>query len=191
MNTREISQEEFFMQEYFKELQEAGFIKEIIYQPEPIILSEKVIVNKIIKLKTKEKVVEKTLINQHVYTPDFEIHFNGSNKLHKSINNIFYEEIPLMFSDSFISLIEVKSNSHFDNNMKRHFTSALQPWVYQRHNLFVNLIEVPKIFEKSFIPKSILPEFFYKVNTKKNKKNDPKFNWKYHTLNEYLNEKNF
>lgn len=183
-NTRNISQEELWMIEYFKELQEAGFIKEIIYQPEPIILSNTVLIKFEKKLKTKSKFEDKTLISKHVYTPDFLITWN-SDKFHKNLYEQSYFEWPLFFSTMNRCFVEVKANRDMQN-MTRHFTSAIQPWIYQQYDIYVNLVKVPNIFKDTFLPKNIRDEFFYKVNTKKNKKGDKKFNWEYRSLEQYL-----
>jgi hypothetical protein len=185
-NTKEISTEEKWMKIYFEELKEKGFIKELIYQPEPIILSDIILVKVEKELKTKVKYEDKTLISKHIYTPDFEILWN-TDKLHEDLFKDSYTKWPLFFSVCNRSFVEVKGN--FDmNNMQRHFNSAIQPWIYQRYNIYVNLVKVPDIFKETFIPTKIWDEFFYKVNGKKFKKGEPKFKFEYRTLEQYLNE---
>lgn len=185
-NTRETSKEEIYTLKYFEELKENGFVKEIIYQPDPIILSEQVLIKIEKKLKTKSKLEDKVLISKHIYTPDFLIIWNGPNKFHQDIYQESYEKWPLFFSISNRSFIEVKAV--FDrNNSTRHFTSAIQPWIFQKYLIYVNLIKIPDLFKETFIPNDILEDFYYKVNGKKFKKNDPKFKWCYRTLKDYIN----
>jgi len=186
-NTKEISTEEKWMGYYFQELQDKGFIKKLVYQPEPFILSDKIELAFMEQLKTKTKIHNKTLISKHIYTADFEIVWD-TDKFHKDLGKDFYTEWPLFFSMMNRSFVEVKAIRDLQN-MTRHFTSAIQPWIYQQYFIYVNLIKVPDIFRDSFIPEKIWNEMFYKVNGKKFRKGDPKFSWKYRTLNEYLTYK--
>ncbi len=188
-NTKGISTEEKWMQYYFEELQEAGFIKEIIYQPKPITLFESFTKDVLIQLKTKDKIKEKKILSEKIYTPDFKITWNDEGcVLHEDIGDSFhYAKLPLFFSDhKDISYIEVKSDNGFDNNMTRLFTSRTQPWIWDKHNIFVNLIKVPRIFRDTFVPEKVRPDLYYKRNTKKNKINDKKYVWEYKSLNKFL-----
>jgi hypothetical protein len=195
-NTKKISKEEEWMGFYFEELKEAGFIKNIEYQPEPIILFNEVKVPVHKQLKTKVREDLKTLLSERVYTMDYLITWNGRNAFHEPISNDYYEEfLPIFLSDMNRSCIEVKSDTRFDNNMTRLFTSRTQPWIWDKFQIYINHIKVPEIFRKTFIPKKILSEFFYKRDVyvgkgKKRKlkalKESPKFNWEYKTLKEFL-----
>jgi len=140
------------------------------------------------ELKTKSKLIEKVLLPERIYTTDFEILWSGSNKLHADMASDYFTEIPTFISHSNRSWIEVKNN-YDSNNMNRLFSSRTQPYIWKEFNLYVNLIKVPDIFRDTFIPKSILHNFFYKVNTKKNKVGEKKFNFVYRTLDEYIHEK--
>ncbi|MCK9429307.1 MAG: hypothetical protein M0R17_04835 [Candidatus Omnitrophica bacterium] len=184
-NTKGPSTEETWMKIYFEELQEKGFIKSLEYQPEPFILSDKVEIPFMEQLKTKTKISNKTLISKHIYTMDYLITWDGPNKFHKDIKSDYFEKWPLFFSDSNRSCVEVK-NIWDNNNMKRLFTTRTQPFIFEKYNIFVNLVEIPKIFELSFIPKKIEEEFYYKRNTKKNKIGEKKFSWKYRILEDFI-----
>jgi hypothetical protein len=189
VNTKKISKEEIWMKSYFKELKDSGFIKEIIYQPDPIVLFYEVKVPIQIRLQTKIKTVEKVLLKKRIYTPDFLITWNGDNIFHKSISDDYFDNsLPLFFSHMNRSFVEIKSDSKFDNNTTRFFLSRTQPWIWEKYQIFVNLIKVPDIFKNSFIPQDILPEFYYKRNTKKNKVGDKKFSWNYNNLKKFINE---
>ena len=188
-NTKKISNEELWMQYYFEELEEAGIIKKVIYQPEPIILSEKVTINIHKQLKTKVKNEVKTLIPSHIYTPDFYIEWSDKNKFHNDISDDYFDKKPLWYSFMNKSLFEIKGNWD-NNNMTRQFTTRTLPWVWEKYQIYINLVKVPDIFKLTFIPKKILSEFYYKRNTKKNKIGDKKYNWTYKSLEDYLNENN-
>lgn len=190
-NTKEISQEELWMQIYFEELMEAGIIDEIIYQPAPFILSPKVEVDIIVPMKTKEKIVTKTLIQEHIYTPDFMVMWTNKapSKLVQFLG-ILENKIPPFIkhfggNNYGFSIIEVKA-SWDSNNMTRIFTARTQPWIYQESGRYINLIKLPDIFKETFIPTKLRENFYYKVNTKKAKIGDPKFTWTYRTLTEYI-----
>ena len=188
MNTREISKEETYMISYLRELQEAKYIKDIIYQPEPFILSHKLELPIKKKLKTKSKLIYKTLLQEHVYTTDFLVKWTGENKFHQDFSDSYIEEeFPIFFSHNNVSYIEVKSNYDM-NSGTRLFTSRTQPWIYEKYDIYINLIKVPEVFARTFVPKEILSDFYYKVNTKKANKGAKKWDWHYKTLEEYLNE---
>lgn len=194
-NTKKISTEEIYMKAYFNELKEAGFIKEIIYQPTPIVLLHKVEVPvklvKQLKTKFKEETKLKIILKDREYTMDFQIIWNGPSIFHKSIQDDYYEQkLPLFFSDMNRTYVEVKSDSRFDHNTTRFFLSRTQPWIWEKFNMYINLIKVPDIFKESFIPQEILHNFYYKRKTKKNKIGDAKYSWKYRTLKEFTDEIN-
>lgn len=184
-NTKEISLEEKYMKIYFEELQEKGFIKELIYQPEPFVLNDKVEIAFMEQLKTKTKISNKTLIPKHIYTTDFEIIWS-TDKFHKNLEEDFFTEWPIFFSFMNRSFVEVKAVRDLQN-MTRHFTSGIQPWIYQTYQIYINLVKVPDIFRDTFIPEKIWSEMFYKVNGKKFIKGQPKYTWIYKTLEDYLN----
>jgi hypothetical protein len=196
-NTKKISDEEKWMIEYFQELMSKDYIKKIIHQPEPIQLSDTVIYPFRKTFKTKEDEIEdKTLLRGHIYTPDFKIVWSDKKtKLTETIEHLysgfFSGKLPPFLCDTdigrpgkYVSYIEVKGG--FDrSNMTRLFTTRTQPWILQQHEIYINLIKVPDIFKKTFIPRSILPEFYYKKKTKKNKVGDKKYNWEYKMLEDY------
>lgn len=183
-NTKEISTEEKWMKIYFEELLDKGFIKKLVYQPGPITLSESVLVKFEKRLKTKTNHQDKILISKHIYSPDFEIIWN-TDKFHEDLYKESYTNWPLFLSIMNRSLIEVKAKRDLQN-MTRHFTSAIQPWIYQQYNIYINLVKVPNIFEETFIPEKIWDEFFYVKSGKWGKAGDKKFKFEYRTLENYL-----
>lgn len=189
-NTTGISTEEQWLAAYFEELKENGLIKKITYQPTPFILSNAVEIELYKQLKTKRTYRFKTLMQPHSYTADFKIEWKKENPLYKDIKLEYYEggleEFPIFFADNNVSWIECKAQWDF-NNMTRMFLQRTQPWVYQKFDIYVNLIKPVDLFRKTFIPSAVLNQFYYKVATKKNKKGDKKFSWEYRTLDEYLN----
>ena len=158
------SKDEIWFKWYLDELVDAGFIKAVVYQPNGYILSASKQYPIHVQLKTKIKIVKRTLLKGHIYTPDFKIIWS------KTAKGIFYQEIygrekleaPFIAYDG-ISVIEVKPN--FDmNNMTRLFTIN-QKWTMEKHGVYVQAIQLtPKtkggkitahknaIFNTSFCP---------------------------------------
>ena len=201
------STEEYWIYLYLLELQEAEYIKSFECQPRSFELfkglPKKFYILKQLKTKISKKYSKKQhLINPHLYTADFSIIWNLEkikNILCQDINNIeFKKDIPF-FSEIFpdpdnmvyngISYFEVKAK--FDrNNATRLFTSRTQPWIWQKFRIYIQLIIPEILFKQTFIPKELLPEFYYKKNGKGYKKGDKKFKWDYKSLKEYINEQN-
>lgn len=142
------SSTELHFQYYLDELKNLGFIKEYFIEPETLLLNNKVILayNKIIELKTKSKVVEveTLLIPEHYYTYDFKIIWDSKILTHK-LQQYFY------IDSSLTSRIEIKPDVDF-SNMTRIFISRTQPIVFDKYNIYVQLIKVPSIFKLTFTP---------------------------------------
>lgn len=142
------SSTELHFQYYLDELKSLGFIKEYFIEPETLLLNNEVILayNKIIELKTKTKVVEAEtlLIPEHSYKYDFKIIWDDKILTHK-LQRYF-------FIDSFLtSRIEVKPDIDF-NNMTRLFSLRTQPMIFDKYQLYIQLIKVPTIFKLTFTP---------------------------------------
>lgn len=194
------SDEEVFVAMWLQELQEAGLISRWKKVDSTIELTQglKLYYKKITQLKTKLKVEDKykTLLNDSEYTPDFKIEFTekGLEKL-VCVLDVF-EATPewknrnaIFFTSNNHVLVEVKPS--FDqNNMERLFKNN-QKFIWDKHKIFVNLVEPIALFEKTFIPLAAAPYFKYKVVTKKliakgKKKGDWKFDFVPKTLNEFI-----
>jgi hypothetical protein len=176
------SQEEVMTIMYFEELMEAGYVFNI-QRAGPISLSDR-LENKyteVVEMKTKTKTVQKNqiLLEDHVYTPEFII--SWTTKGCDLFTNVFTGFVPKKFEKPFISQgsstwIEVKPN--FDqNNMTRLF-KINQKWMWQRHQIFVNLIQPHKLFQETFTPKAWLLTPTSKQRV---------IHWPVRTLEEYVN----
>jgi hypothetical protein len=159
--------------------------------------------------------VKKNLINEHIYSADFKVIWEPyKTELPKLVSFLstftavtteINQDIPFIGNYEYLnvlfSYIETKGN--FDKNGdQRLFTSRTQPWVYQQYGIYVQMIKPFDLFKSTFIPQKALEFMFYKKDvTKKNKtkskeevsldivklKNSPKYNWKYKSLNQWLN----
>lgn len=156
------SQEEKEVYNWIMELYERGIITSFTHQPESFQLSHKrrVPIKKVMKTKTVDS--DFHLMNGHLYTADFLIHWNSEylNKMFYELNMnqvlpaINYKEMLIACENDdftgFCSYIEVKPI--FDqNNMTRLF-KINQKWVLDKYGIFVNMIIPDKLFEMTFTP---------------------------------------
>lgn len=175
------SQEEIMTIMYFEELIEAGYVEKI-ERAESIRLSER-LENKytqIVEMKTKTKEVEKNqvLLDEHVYTPEFVITWTqeGSELFVDSFvgsNGKFNK--PFIKTYGYNTFIEVKPG--FDrNNMTRLFVIN-RKWCWDKHKIFINLVQPHKLFEETFTPKAWLTTATGKQRV---------IHWKVRILEEYV-----
>lgn len=158
------SDEERFFIDWLEELILFGFVKHY-YRPKSYLLSSNSTYELHIPAKSKrgtDKTVERKLLAEHLYTPDFKITWT------EKAYGIFHEPItekqknkdcPFFshynhFDNSYYSIVEVKPV--FDrNNMTRLFVIN-QKWVYERYKIFVNLVKIPTFFKTTFVPQKYL-----------------------------------
>ena len=166
------SEEERLFYLYLEELKSEGWIKKFTFHNESFVLSEPVKYTWIKQMKNKNKEMESTLLQGHIYTPDYRIFWEP-----KALN-VFYIDIfdknskinsvPFINNGKDGTYIEIKPS--FDmNNMQRLFTIN-QKWLLQEHKIFVQkVIPVGKntcLFAKTFVPQ----EAMLTAKTKKPKK---------------------
>lgn len=179
------SQEEIMAIMYFEELIEAGYVEKL-ERAQTYALSEPLFnryqITKQLKTKDKVETKEQKMLHEHVYTPEFKIHWTQKGYL------TFTDDIYLIPNEKMIkpfiscgsdSLIEVKPG--FDqNNMTRLFVIN-QKWMWDKHREFVNLIQPHKLFEETFTPKAYLTTPTGKQRV---------IHWKVRTLEQYVNSLN-
>jgi len=157
---RKISEEEIGFEWMIKELMTHKAIKSYSMQPKAYRLTESKQFTAMIKLKSMKvaKAMPRELIAKHLYTSDFKIVWEKAahHYLHECpFEVVLNKEVPF-FSNldpetgDYYSIIEVKAN--FDqNNMTRLF-SMNQKWVLEVHNIYVELVKVPDIYKRMFVP---------------------------------------
>jgi hypothetical protein len=185
------SEEERLFYLYLLELQEAGWVKEFTFHVDEFVLSAPVKYKWIKELKTKKQVQESTLLQGHVYSPDYRI-FWENRALGKFYINIFdnlnkIDEVPFINNINADgtdagTYIEVKPS--FDmNNMQRLF-AINQKWVFKDYGILVQkIIPIGKptcLFAKTFVPK----EAMLTNKTKQPKK----YKFVTKSLDEFLND---
>lgn len=169
------SNEEMYFYWWCEELLEKGIIKDIVLQPSSFILSTKVDVYYAQQLKTKSKTVKKTILNGHVYTTDFAIIWANNtyqNKLFFEIRDLsnFRDKKAFQYfvSDELVSYVEVKPL--FDQNNMTRLAKINQKWVYEKYEVFVNIIKPEELFNLTFTPKN------YLITNKSSKSRKIKYN---------------
>jgi hypothetical protein len=196
------SDEEVYIAMWLQELQDAGFVKKWSRASESINMTSglKIPYTKItqLKTKTKEERREFILLRPSEYTYDFEVTWTHAG-VSAFLFGIFNESPTLnpkdrlFYTTAFnVTLLEVKPS--FDqNNMERLFVLN-QKFLYDKHKIFVNMVEPVALFEKTFLPLAAAPYFKYQVSTKKmaakgKQKGDWKLDFTPKRLKQFLNEK--
>ena len=128
------SKDELYFSYWLEELDE--FILGWESHPDPFKLFDGLSIIKQVQLKTKVKQVEKTLLQPHVYTPDFFINVTHNFPFKKHIISNY---------------IEIKPK--FDRyNMTRLF-HINQKWVFDKFGIYVQQIIVDTLFKQTFVPR--------------------------------------
>jgi len=144
------SKEEMYFSWYLDELVDAGYVRNYDLHPREFILTNKQTVQVEKQLKTKVKVIEKTFLQPHVYTPDFYIRWlhNADDIFLSKIkgSGVFWAATPVLI-DSFIEIKPTFSRY----NMARVF-SLNQKWMYNKYGIYVQLIKPFKLFKDTFTP---------------------------------------
>lgn len=175
------SNEELWFLMWAFELKEIGYI-ENIERAESFKLTDS-LVREYTKIIRKRVVIrQEVLLNGSSYTPEFKIKWKllEANKMlnHVDASPIVYKPNSLLIlTKNTISYIEVKAN--FDNNnMTRIFQQHTQKQMWDKHNIYVNLIKIPSLFKETFTPK----EYLITPKTKQVKK----VNFEIRTVEQYL-----
>tara|TARA_R100000742_G_C4279588_1_gene104614 strand:+ start:8375 stop:8986 length:612 start_codon:yes stop_codon:yes gene_type:complete len=162
------SKEERYFYWFLVDLYNEGYVSNVLYEPFTYDLSEPITKPYVVKeqLKTKVKITkgEETIQKGLVYTPDFVVHFtrkalgvfvetlNTEDKLMKGQSQTKFIGTERGFD--IISVFEVKPD--FDQNNMTRYTKVKMNWLCQREQIFVNLVKVPSIFKKYFVPSRYL-----------------------------------
>lgn len=196
------STEETYFSYYLEELQAAGYIKEWSYEPETFELFSGFKHQYVKQLKTKKKVVEQSILKNHVYTPDFYVIWTEKAKgvwYDPLLNNSSKIASPFV-SSQFVSYngatydasyIEVKPS--FDqNNMTRAFMIN-QKWLFYKLQIYCQLVKPfangsdQGLFWETFTPDKVIMDFVYKKTTKRWTAGASRLKYKPNTMCDYLN----
>jgi hypothetical protein len=152
------SDEEWYFTWWLDELIKKGIVNKYMYEGNIFTLSKKKYYPLLVEMKTKSKYSDKVLLEEHTYTPDFLIEWNEEylNRFFRIINDITCTTRCSFFAfrskrnNKPYSFIEIKGN--FDaSNMTRLFRIT-QKWLYDKHNIYVDLLKIPDLFKKTWTP---------------------------------------
>ena len=142
---------------WLEELKENGYVSDILLQPDPFPMSDRVSMLFTKHLKTKTQVKPFTVMREHVYTTDFLFVFTDKAKKifhvsfdEKSSDHTKEELSNLKTTNNGVCLIEVKPS--FDQNNMTRLAVLNQKWVMEKHGKFINIVIPEKLFEKTFTP---------------------------------------
>ena len=188
------SDEEIYFAAWLDELVEKKVVKYYCYEGVTFPLTDKQNIPFTKKMKTKEKVVLKMLLNGMTYTPDFIIHWNPkfvdivANKLCQDLSNVKCI-LPILFCQDYVSYVDTKGE--FNKHNLQTF-EAKRKILYKQERIFINKL-VPwtskkntGLFNMTFTPKRFIEEHARKKQ--KNHRNELKkfVTWDIITIGEYL-----
>lgn len=141
------SPEERWFHAWCLEAKKQGMINDFTYHPKPFVLSDKVVVQVEKKLKTKTKIVDKFLLHPHTYKPDFRL----------DISDEFGEDLKkkLRLYYKGLCYIDVKPKFAGIHNNSSVTFPITRKWLWEKHNIFVNVAVPETWFKHTFVPDSV------------------------------------
>ena len=138
------STEEWQFYNWLLEAEQYKLVSDIEYHSDTYVLSEKIEYPEVIELKTKTKVVYKTLLGGCEYTPDFQfkVHNRFIQSLLKKMHTVVYDKTIVDTKGAFGSS---KNTSHATFPIKA-------KWLFQTQGLYVQKVVPEKLFRKTFVP---------------------------------------
>jgi len=152
------SSEEWYFSMYLDGLKTNNIIESYQYEPNTFTLSKPKYYPIFRQLKTKGRLDKLSLLQEHIYTPDFRVRWNEqyNHIIYRLIDDLQCRSKPPFFAiksnQDFkpYSFFEIKGNFDY-NNMTRLFRIT-QKWLYDKYDIYVDLISVPGIFKSTFVP---------------------------------------
>jgi len=161
---------------WMEELKQNGYIKEY-KRGESILLSNSVTNNYVQQLKTKSKPCHHTILMGHSYSWDFTIEWTELG-LQYFVSKFGEKwEKPFLINSKSMSFIECKPPFDFQN-MSRLAVLNIK-WVWEKCQIFIQMVKNEELFEKTFTPKQYLITKSGKLRKTKHK---------IRTLQEYIGE---
>lgn len=152
------SDEEKYFSWYLSELQDAGYIRSYISQPESYVLSAPFFYEYDKHLKTKTNIIVQKFVHEHIYTPDFRINWNSKARglfFNTFDDRINVKKIPFVAMECIFpySIIEVKAD--FSKHNMTRVANLNQQWVMAKYGQYVQRAIVSNktgIFKTTFTP---------------------------------------
>lgn len=165
------SNEEQYFWWWVRSLKEAGYIKDVVFQPESFKLADSLWGSYYKEMKrVPDKLVQEEIMPGKLYTCDAMIMWEEKAKdifftdikstlRKKERNSMKYLLAHKIDSDSFngndwYSYIEVKPV--FDQNNMTMLAKVNIKWVYEKYQQYINMVIPEKLFNKTFTPKRFL-----------------------------------
>ncbi len=181
------SKEEMYFQWWIDDLVSAGYIDEVVYQPEPFITSDKITYTFKKQLKTKTKIIEKVLSGERRYTPDYKIYWTDKAKglIYKEIDHQPIDNPNAIFwassdDQGFFTIIEVKGG--YDQGNMTRLARINIDLVHNRYGQYIELVRVSNS-KNSFFDKTFTPSRFIFTDAKKARR---KLKYEPKSLNEFI-----
>ena len=155
------SLEELFFSWYLSELCDHGYISGVISQPSPFTLSSGLGHTFIKKMKTKDKILEETIIKPSIYTTDFYIKWE-EKALGVFVNTLDTDDKVMKGAAPRLDICDNDLNGYnevkpkFDQNNMTRLARTNIKWVWANHGIFINLSVIPNLFKKTFTPQRYL-----------------------------------
>lgn len=154
------SNEELYFAWWLSQLCDNGYVTDVITQPQPFQMQEGLCHTYVKKMKTKDKILEETIIKPSVYTTDFYI------KWSEKALNVFITTLDtddkIMRGSSHILLIANQTDNGlhtyveikpvFDQNNMTRLARINAKWVWDKHKEYINIVIPEKHFQKTFTP---------------------------------------
>lgn len=154
------SQEEVNFQMWVEIAEEHDFITYAIYQPETFMLQESITAPVLKQLKTKQKIVQKSLLQQVTYTPDWKIAFTEKFKITFPANQIYFPVTKM--GDKYLQIntvrFDIKAGSKSGNNANNSsfYTFPIkQKFLYFKYQIYVQKIILSSFFKSTFVPEQL------------------------------------
>lgn len=143
------SKEELLFIHWLNEAKENNLISEYKYQPEEYVLSDKVTLVK--QIEKKKKLVDKevTILNKHIYTPDFCV--KPTEKFYELYYKFGWDKIfkRIEINDGYL-IIDIKGS--FNQAGGDRVFSINQKWIYQKYGIYITKIVPDDLFELTWCP---------------------------------------
>lgn len=161
MNNTFDSKEELYFSWFLEELKKGGYV-ESWYRFEDVNSSYSLtdgLIRKYIKpmKKVEDKILEQVILKPSIYTPDFEVRWTE-----KAIGILVVDlnrkwegrRMEPFVCQDLVSIIETKAD--FDkNNMSRLANNNIK-FVYQLYKVYINMVKLPSLFNRTFTPNRFL-----------------------------------
>lgn len=181
--SRLLNLEEVVSYLYLLELEKKGIIYDIKYEPRSFVIIPKQTKNIEVKLKTKTKIIEKSVFREAKYTPDF------SFMIHCGKQDLLREILPIDFNvNQKEVVIDVKPEY---KNMKHSSTITFpdrQKLMFYNYGIYVHKFIPSKIFRSTFAPEDVFLGNLIAIKSK-NKRSRFLSKEKFNNINTWLLKK--